>query len=434
MNNCPKCGNPLQVGTSSCPICGTNIQVSATPEKTTEEKGKTTVTVASVASPVPAKPVAPAPAPAPAEAPVQPVPAVQTPEPVKAQPTPVVEKVEVKTESQVAAPTVAATIPKETAVAQAQPTEVAAQPTEVAAPAPVPTPTPTATPEPVDPNSIAPTIKPIESSTPVPSIPASLNDDAKVITTSVSNPGVKMEKPSKKVNKTVILVAGILAVVAICGALMMGMGGQKLNTNTNTNPEKNSALKLTSVSTNGFKFNLEEGWVITEDGTNVIVTNNDETVAVKLDYQKSGLDQISKSTIEGFFSTRTDFTNTAVTETTISAKKAYLVNTQINQAMVQVYYINGGTNLTLGATIVYQSNETKTKYEANVTELIGSLSYSDESLKAISSMEMYSNIFGVYNGVFNYQPTTEVPQTPDQSEVVEENPETPVENQETPVE
>ena len=21
MNNCPKCGNPLQVGTESCPIC-----------------------------------------------------------------------------------------------------------------------------------------------------------------------------------------------------------------------------------------------------------------------------------------------------------------------------------------------------------------------------------------------------------------------------
>ena len=29
MNNCPKCGNPLQVGTNSCPICGTNILAAA---------------------------------------------------------------------------------------------------------------------------------------------------------------------------------------------------------------------------------------------------------------------------------------------------------------------------------------------------------------------------------------------------------------------
>ena len=31
MNNCPKCGNPLQVGTESCPICGTNTSASAAP-------------------------------------------------------------------------------------------------------------------------------------------------------------------------------------------------------------------------------------------------------------------------------------------------------------------------------------------------------------------------------------------------------------------
>ncbi len=432
MNNCPKCGNPLQVGTSSCPICGTNIQASGNPEKITQETGKTTVTVASVASPVAAKPASPAPVPTQAQ-PAQ----VAQPAPAPKTEAPAAEKVEVKTETQVAtqaAPVAVETAPtKETPVQQAatQPAPVQATP----APAPVKT-EPVAVSEPVDPNSIAPTIKPIEAATPVPSIPASLNEDVKVITTAGDNPGVKMEKPKKKINKTVILVAGILAVVAICGALMMGMGGQKLNTNTNTNPEKNSALNLTSVSTNGFKFNLEEGWVITEDGTNVIVTNNDETVAVKLDYQKSGLDQITKSTIEGFFSTRTDFTNTAVTETTISAKKAYLVNTQINQAMVQIYYISGGNNLTLGATIVYQSNETKTKYEANVTELIGSLSYSDESLKAISSMEMYSNIFSAYSGVFNYQPTLEVPQNPETEEtpVEESNTENPDSNPENPVE
>ena len=400
MNNCPKCGNPLQVGTTSCPICGTNISSSVQPEQKTDGV-KTTVTVASVATPPaqpaeqPAAPVAQAaPAPAvatqPAAQPAAPAPAVEQ-TPVQ-QPVTQVPVQEVKVEQPAPAPAPVAPAPT----------------VEAAAPAPVQPEVKEETP--IDPNSIAPTIKPVEIGTPVPSIPASLNPDAPVATVSV-DASVKTEKPKKKSNKTALVLLGVLAVVVIAAVLMMNLGGgTKLNSNVNTNAGKNSSLEITAVSTNGYKFNLEDGWIITEDGTNVIVTNKDETVAIKLDYTKNSLDTISKSTIESFFASRSDFTNTEVTETTISAKKAYLVNTQINQAMVQLYYINGGTNLTLGATIVYQSAETKTKYEANVTELIGSLSYADESLKAISSMEMYSNIFGVYNGVFQYQPTTVQPQ------------------------
>lgn len=413
MNNCPKCGNPLQVGTTSCPICGTNISNSVRPEQKNDGV-KTTVTVASVATPQvqpvvkpvqtaqPATQVQVAPVAQPAGEKVAPAPVVPTAPAVE--PTPVQQPV-------------APTSVQDVSVVQKTTPVVPVQPV-----APAPTVQPeTKTEIPIDPNSIAPTIKPIEVGTPVPSIPASLNPDAPVPTVSV-DASVKKEKPKNKFNKTTMVLLGVLAIVVIAAALMMNIGGgTKLNSNVNTNPEKNSSLELTAVSTNGYKFNLEDGWLITEDGTNVIVTNKDETVAIKLDYIKNSLDTISKSTIEGFFANRQDFTNTEVTETTISAKKAYLVNTQINQAMVQLYYINGGTNLTLGATIVYQSPETKTKYEANVTELIGSLSYADESLKAISSMEMYSNIFGVYNGVFQYQPTSEQPQVNENPSISDTN-------------
>ncbi len=417
MNNCPKCGNPLQVGTTSCPICGTNISSSVQPEQKTDGV-KTTVTVASVATP-PAQPAA-----QPAVAQAQAAPAVAT-QPVAqpAAPAPVVEQAPVQ---QPVAPAPVQEVKVEQPAPAPAPAPVAPTPTvEAATPAPV---QPEGKEEtPIDPNSIAPTIKPVEIGTPVPSIPASLNPDAPVVTASV-DASVKMEKPKKKSNKTAMVLLGILAVVVIAAVLMMNLGGgTKLNSNVNTNAGKNSSLEITAVSTNGYKFNLEDGWLITEDGTNVIVTNKDETVAIKLDYTKNSLDTISKSTIESFFASRSDFTNTEVTETTISAKKAYLVNTQINQAMVQLYYINGGANLTLGATIVYQSVETKTKYEANVTELIGSLSYSDESLKAISSMEMYSNIFGVYNGVFQYQPTTEQPQINENPAAADTNNNTPTE-------
>ena len=382
MNNCPKCGNPLQVGTTSCPICGTNIASAVQPVQ--NENGKTTVTVASVAKAVPTSNVANTSS----AQPTQVAPVAQTTQPAQTQ------VVQQATTTQTTQP-----LPEQTVAPQpVQPVEKpVVEPTQNVAP--VASTTEAKEQVPIDPNSIAPVIQPIEMSSPVPSIPSSLSESSTVVNAPVEN---KKSKETKKINKNILVIAGILAVVIIAAVLMMNMK-PKTNLNNNAVNNNNSTAEITAVSTNGYKFNLENGWLITEDGTNVIVTNKEETVAVKLNYTKDNLETISKSTIESYFASRTDFTNTEVIDTTISAKQTYLVNTQINQAMVQVYYINGGSNLTLGAVAVYQSSDTKEKYEANVTELIGSLSYSDESLKAINSMEMYSNIFNVYNGVFQYQ-------------------------------
>ena len=382
MNNCPKCGNPLQVGTTSCPICGTNIASAVQPVQ--NENGKTTVTVASVAKAVPTSNVANTSS----AQPTQVAPVAQATQPAQTQ------VVQQATTTQTTQP-----LPEQTVAPQpVQPVEKpVVEPTQNVAPV---APTTEAKEQvPIDPNSIAPVIQPIEMSSPVPSIPSSLSESSTVVNAPVEN---KKSKETKKINKNILVIAGILAVVIIAAVLMMNIK-PKTNLNNNAVNNKNSTAEITAVSTNGYTFNLENGWLITEDGTNVIVTNKEETVAVKLNYTKDNLETISKSTIESYFASRTDFTNTEVIDTTISAKQTYLVNTQINQAMVQVYYINGGSNLTLGAVAVYQSSDTKEKYEANVTELIGSLSYSDESLKAINSMEMYSNIFNVYNGVFQYQ-------------------------------
>jgi hypothetical protein len=122
-----------------------------------------------------------------------------------------------------------------------------------------------------------------------------------------------------------------------------------------------------------------------------------------------------------------------VEETKIGGKDAYIVNTFANEIPVQIYYINGGSSLTLGATIVYQSQDSKDKHVAYVTELIGTMSYSDDSLKAISTIEMYSEVFGAYKGVFNYNVPTETPSVEDPSlPNVEQNNENG-ENEENPV-
>lgn len=414
MNNCPKCGNPLQVGTSSCPICGTNILA----------------TTAEPAKEAPA-PVAPAPA-APAvvqvtekkevvTAPTAQV--VATPAKAPA-PAPVVETpkaVAPKVETQTPAPVAAAPAPTPTVAPVA--TETVVQPTTVE-------PTVTKT---ITESEIAPTIKTIDAGTPVPSIPASLSTDAPTEVEAPTKGKAKKARAGIKINKNA-LVIGIVVIAALVGVYFMTMGNTNtLKNNPSNQPTEEENLASTSVSSHGYKIKLADGWVSTEDGQNVVVTNINGTVAIKLDHNSTSLESITKETIEGYFQNRTEFSNTKVSETTISAKKAYLVDTNINSAPVQVYFISGTSSLTLGATIVYQSEESKTKYEAEITKMIGTLTYSDESLKAMDTLEMYANIFNVYNGVMNYTPTQTAPTTPETPEIDPNQPnnETPQNNNQT---
>lgn len=415
MNNCPKCGNPLQVGTASCPICGTDIAAASA------QPTKTTVTVASVATPTtppvnqpapvveaqPAAPVAAQPAPT----------AAPTPEPAQAVPVaPVTE-----------APTQPATQAPVAPVTEAPAAPVAAQPVTE----------PVAAPVTVDPNTIAPTVQTIDGGTPVPSIPASLNPDANLNVSAPVEEPKKAKKAKKGINKNVLVILLVVLIAGGVGAFFL-MGGMGKKTPLTPAPVTED-IAYTSVSTNGYKLKIQDGWIVTEDGDNVIVVNTEETVALKLAHTNFAVSSITKETIESYFTTRSDFTNTEILETTISAKEGYLVNTTMAEAPIQVYFIGGGNNLTIGATIVYVSAETKTKYEAEVTEMIGSLSYSDESLKAITTIDMFNGAFGVYNGIVSHsqntqqQPTTpEEPTTPDtpsnenpgtQEQPVVENPE-----------
>lgn len=391
MNNCPKCGNPLQVGTSSCPICGTDISAASA------QPTKTTVTVASVATPT--------------------TPPVNQPAPVveQSQPAPTTQPV-VATEPVTTAPvTEAPTQP--TPSVSVEPTT---QPVQQVAPTPVTEPVTT----PIDPNAIAPTVKSIDAGTPVPSIPASLNPDANLSVSAPVEESKKVKKAKKGINKNVLVILLVVLVAAGIGAfLLMGGTGKKT---TLTPAPVTEEIAYTSVSTNGYKLKLQDGWIVTEDGDNVIITNSEETVALKLAHSDFSVSSITKETIESYFATRSDFTNTEILETTISAKEGYLVNTTMVEAPIQVYFIGGGNNLTIGATIVYVSAETKTKYEAAVTEMIGSLSYSDESLKAISTIDMFNGAFGVYNGIIAQTQTTQqstdnTPLTPETPNVEDTN-------------
>ena len=76
-NNCTKCGNPLQPGTTICPICGTNnINANVAPVAPAPNPGPVPGSeVAPGQAPAPVPPIAPTPEGAPISNPVPPVPA-----------------------------------------------------------------------------------------------------------------------------------------------------------------------------------------------------------------------------------------------------------------------------------------------------------------------------------------------------------------------
>lgn len=427
MNNCPKCGNPLQAGVTSCPICGTdiagvskttptqpnNVTVASVGQAPQPAKEQSTVQIEQVVQPTP-QGVAPA-APTPQPVPVQPQ--VQ-------QPQPQVVSTENTNVSNSEMPKVQ-TVPS-VGTAEVSPTNQPAQ---------------AITPTTMDANSLAPTVAKIELDTPVPSIPSSLtaNQETPIVNAPVS-PVAQEEKttPKKKNNKTIIVVAAIAIVLCLCGGIYLNWNGKQSATPTNTNTNT-TALASTSFSSNGYKLNLQDGWMVSEDGTNVVITNSSETVAIKLDHSTGNISSLNKEYIENYLSQNTTYTNTEVTETKISAKDAYVINTNINSFPVQIYFIGGGSNLLLGVSVIYQSTESKSKFEANVVEMIGTLSYADESVKAISTIDMYREPFSLYgNIVYNKDQGTTTPepttQEPVESQTNPEEPETQTEPNNQPVE
>ena len=342
MSNCPKCGNPLQEGVTTCPICGTNINNNN--KDNSEVVSQETVANTNVST---------------TQTALENNSSVSSNEGTlnsQILKEPVTPNTETKVETKVEVPVV----PQNNNVVQVSPTL---------------------------------------SNQPV--IPSSLTSQTDEETMSVpANIQAKKEKKHFKLGKKTVLI--ILAVVIVFGGLSCFMfinnknSGNKANNGVNNNVA--SVAKI-NVSTNGYNLKMNNDWDAIGNGTGLVITNPDESIAIKIVHSLASIDTVNKEMIENLLKNNSNYNNPSVNETSINAKKAYLVNTKVNDYPVQIYIISGGKDLMLGATIVYQSDETKNKLEANVTELIGSLSYEDETAKALDTLEMYNNIFSIYDDI-----------------------------------
>ena len=374
ITNCPKCGNPLTPGTTVCPVCGTPVgmQTPSSPANNVEGQAQST--------------------------PVAPVNNVG---------------VQARTISPIIQPTAPAIEP--TPVQPLQPTNDVVP---IAQGAPV-QPTPAAT---ID--ALAPTIQPTVQPTVIPSaVPTS---------TPTVTPGVVQSQPETKKgkmkvklnNKTLIII--LVAFLIICGVFIFlkDKGGTKKVTNKPTTAVETVEQK--DVVANGFRFKVENDWIVQSNSDNTVVTNSNGTVVVKLESYSFNLASIDKDKLQANFNdlgneynpNKVIVSDVNITENKIASKDGYLVNAKVTeddskQYAAQYYFINGGSDFTIGATVVYSTEEAKTNNEGKITSLLNSMSYVNDTNSIITLINKNYRAFSVYfnaiNGVVLQIPTQEEP-------------------------
>lgn len=426
MNNCVKCGNPLQPGVTSCPICGTVAQPSN--ENLTETVGaevQQPITPTQpetieqpAAAPAPAPEVAPAPAPeslpvaepapaAPEVAPAAPAPTpeaapapVPTPEP---QPAPVPEAVP------------AAPIPDANGFASAS---APAVPAPEAAPQPA---------QAVDFSAAQP--QQTFNANPTPSV-GDINpmNPTATFNQMPQQPAVTqgtIENVTKKEKKSVLptILVGLVAVVA-------GLAGGYF-----LNPIINKPVVVPQVQasdlearSNGFSFNIEKDWIYNQYGDKVIINNADESLTMRIGKSSGDFENISLTNIENSLNNKEGYTDIKVEKTKIEEVDVVFVDCKNEELFIQYYYLSNDENTVITAVVVYETEAAKTTGEANVKKLVKTLKYTDEATKAIGAVNMYASKFDDATYAFfdalapeqniPAEQSTEQPTTPENEQVV----------------
>ena len=387
MNNCQKCGNPLQPGVTICPICGTNrseVQGNIAQQNPLETMPRTNNMTQ-----------------------MTPAGITNSSQPVSVSPT----------TNNVTTPTGVQNV--ETINSTPTAPQPSVTPSNLGANSSINTTTQPSL------NTIAPSVSIASTPQPIPNLPAG--------TTIVKEETQPVEKKAKKKGfskNQKVIIFGALAIVLIIVVYMM-MSNNNISSMTPNTPAKNNhqtnqtpdegtkEVALKEAITNGYKLKYEEGWIIEEDSYNVLLKKSDDSVVIKLEHFSYNLSDFDKGVIETYLSSRDGLSNPKVEATTIGGKDAYLmsynVNTQTSVSYpVESYFINGGSNLIIGATIVYLSDSVKEANAATVLSLMGNISYADESVKALDSINMYYNAFSLYADIIGNSKEEVVPETPEE--------------------
>lgn len=172
-------------------------------------------------------------------------------------------------------------------------------------------------------------------------------------------------------------------------------------------------LQIDAVA-NGFKFKIDDGWIVQSNNDNTIIKNAKDNAVIRLEKYPISISTLTKDTLQtNFNNLGSEYNPSPITikdmeinDNKIGGKDAFLINCKVVESdnkeyFVQYYFINGGSELTIGASIVYYNEEAKNNYEGVVTALMGTLSYANDSDSIRDTISNTYNSFSVYYNAIN---------------------------------
>lgn len=382
MNNCPKCGNPVQPGVTACPICGTSLVPAEQAPVAQQPVQEVAVEQVQVQQPAPVQPVQAEVAPAPQ--PVAPAPAPQPVQSTNIVGAPATNPVNV-----------------ETNVNNITNASVGT----VSAPAVTP-----------DLSALGPQINTPASVSPIPSQQGGIGDLVQP-TDNTATPVATEQvsaKPSKKFSfsfnkKTLAVIIPLLLVFVGAGIFLF------INKNKNmAAPAKQQPVEEVEVSkntktalVNGFELQVEDGWSVRNYLSGVVVVNSDDSTIISLDVVNGvPFSKLTKENIQEYLNSSFKLSDTKVSETKVNGSKAFevegkVVNDSDKITHVRYLFVGGSGNYIITITVVYTNDEAKKNNSTEVENIIESVNY-DASSKAISTVDMYADVLTFKNYILNY--------------------------------
>lgn len=386
MNNCPKCGNPLQPGTVSCPICGTNINQA----------------IGGVVTPniTPTQPVMPG---------------------VPVSPTinqPISQPMSQPQMSQISQPNVAQGINTPMTPQTPQQPSIVTQPVQAPASTSQAFPTPATTlnnlNQPATPTPVASETKPTQQPVLQPQTTSQPAQASKPAEPAKPEPPKKVDKPKKEktpkekkpIDKKILIIGGAVTavlIIIVVIVLVLNKGNNKdLSNNDNGTNNQVNAIRTSQVTNGGYSYELPNGWQSREINSQYYIYDNDENVLIGLESINSNIDLLSANSIKNDLADQ-DMKDLQVSDKTYSDnRKGFYVTAKLNDYNVEYNFIeNDGNIIYIG--VVYSSESAKNSLSQTVQNIIYNLKYV-ETINAIDSISMYHDaITSGRNIEFSYE-------------------------------
>lgn len=232
-----------------------------------------------------------------------------------------------------------------------------------------------------------------------------LKDVDKILdNTTVLNVNNKKKAKKKSSSKSLFIIVALLFVVLLFGGKIlwdMNLKKKEVVVPNNSNLQEES---YQFVNSNGFKFKMDKTWLLSEDGDDILVYNNNESLVIYFKKETANFSLLNEADIKSAFDKQSNVSNLEVNNIELGVRKAFLAKLDYSKeeetSKVEYYYLDGGSSLVVGVYVRYSSDDVYSENKDKVAKMLEELSYADESIKTFNMKSKYSEIFSTGRSIF----------------------------------